>query len=1134
MNKTIRVAPQRAAATALGLLWTLVAGAPALADDTELFVVDSSQFPETRPNVLLIMDTSGSMHDQIWTQPTYIPGTYEGPCPTDRVYWQKGDDNWPPNCDGWRESDNWVERDSFLCDAAVQAFSTAGYYIDRMAQYDAGDEKWRDVSDDRHTRVVECQDDGGVHGDGIDTTKLWANNRGDPWSADEDDEINWRDRDTYTFYDSNWLNWYHSTPGEYQRKIDIVKDVAADLLNTVNGINVGLMRYNWNFDDWHDNGGPVIFAMEDISTAREPLQEIMAGLPADGNTPLAETMYEAALYYLGRKVHFGNYAAPEKSVNAARTASDPSIYKTPVEFGCQKNFIVYLSDGLPTHDDDADDEIEQLIGANCDGDCLDELAEYLYEKDISPTKFDGFQNVITHTIGFAQDIPVLEAAAQKGGGRYFQANNTAELTTALTSIVRDILETQTTFTSPALTINSFNRMQHLNDLYITMFEPAGNVHWPGNLKKYRLRPSDATIVDANGEPAVDGDYFAEGSKSFWSDAVDGRSVEKGGAANELPDPTARRLFTCLGCTVGRSLLSADGNLVTKENTAITAELLGLGATGDPARDLLIDFIRGVDVTNVDGESATLVRYQMGDPLHSQPATVMYDENTSIVYFATNDGYLHAIDTEDGHEHWAFIPEEFLPDMVDLYHDESTSTKHYGIDGSLRVHMVTDNNGRVDGTDKVYLYFGLRRGGDTYYALDVTDPDEPYFMWKLDASALPVSMGETWSNPVPTRINISGASYASGNDQKLVLVFGAGYDDGHDQPGLPPAPNIGNGIVIVDALNGNLLWHVTAGGGDMSAATSMPNMKYSFAADIKVVDLDGDKFADRMYAADLGGQIWRFDIFNGEPKGELVHGGVIAQLGGAPAADPPYADTRRFYYAPDVAIVNNGDFNFMHIGIGSGHRAHPNSELTQDRFYALRDQNPFKSLTQAEFDAREADPITEADLPDIRDIIDSDTLATLLPADADGWRMELREHRASDGDPKVWRGEKVLAEARTFDNKVFFTTFIPGASATANDCTPRLGTNRLYVVDLFTGRPVPNNFDEETDPDSLDVTDRYREFGGSIASEVVFLFPSPEDPTGCVGEECTPPPVACVSLFCFPPGFANAPVRTFWSQESIDD
>ena len=146
----------------------------------------------------------------------------------------------------------------------------------------------------------------------------------------------------------------------------------------------------------------------------------------------------------------------------------------------------------------------------------------------------------------------------------------------------------------------------------------------------------------------------------------------------------------------------------------------------------------------------------------------------------------------------------------------------------------------------------------------------------------------------------------------------------------------------------------------------------------------------------------------------------------------------------------------------------------------------------------------------------------MPQGSKGWRLEL-----SQGG---WRGEKVLAEARTFNNQVFFTTFRPSLSATT--CEPQLGTNRLYVMSLFNGAPV-NNLDGSADGGPLTETDRYQDFTGSISSEVTFIFPSPDDPNSCVGDQCTPPPVACVDLFCFPPGFSNNPVRTFWSQDRID-
>ena len=172
----------------------------------------------------------------------------------------------------------------------------------------------------------------------------------------------------------------------------------------------------------------------------------------------------------------------------------------------------------------------------------------------------------------------------------------------------------------------------------------------------------------------------------------------------------------------------------------------------------------------------------------------------------------------------------------------------------------------------------------------------------------------------------------------------------------------------------------------------------------------------------GGQVWRFDVFNGQPAERLIAGGVIAQLGGAPRPAPDARETRRFYYAPDVALVNTRAHQFMHIGVGSGHRARPNSPHTQDRFHALRDYAAFKNLTESEYAAMT--PIAPADLVDI-----TDNLGQTIPPGSPGWRLDLGEGG--------WRGEKALAESRTFNNRIFLTTFIPGTNAedSSDPCAP---------------------------------------------------------------------------------------------------
>ena len=74
---------------------------------------------------------------------------------------------------------------------------------------------------------------------------------------------------------------------------------------------------------------------------------------------------------------------------------------------------------------------------------------------------------------------------------------------------------------------------------------------------------------------------------------------------------------------------------------------------------------------------------MGDPIHSQPVIVNYGTNDSVIYIATNHGYLHAFDADTGYEYFAVAPKEMLANAKDFYQDASSYQHIYGLDG----HMV---------------------------------------------------------------------------------------------------------------------------------------------------------------------------------------------------------------------------------------------------------------------------------------------------------------------------------------------------------------------------------------------------------------------------------------------------------------
>ncbi|TLY73374.1 MAG: hypothetical protein E6K43_11030 [Gammaproteobacteria bacterium] len=268
----------------------------------------------------------------------------------------------------------------------------------------------------------------------------------------------------------------------------------------------------------------------------------------------------------------------------------------------------------------------------------------------------------------------------------------------------------------------------------------------------------------------------------------------GGAASQIPDwnpanAGARKLYTYIGTNTPASpvnLTSSSSYAVTTTNPLITNAILGVGTA--TSHDNTINYARGEDLKDENANGIkTEPRYAMGDPLHSQPAVVIYggttaspNINDAAIFAATNDGYLHAFDVTNGHELWAFIPQELLGDLNAMYTNSPTSPKHYELDGSIRILKYDINgDGIVDAAagDRVIAYFGNGRGGSMYYAVDVTSKTTPKFLWAIGPATTGLSgIGQTWSTPAITRVNASGATQ---NSQKFVLVFGGGYDSAEE-------------------------------------------------------------------------------------------------------------------------------------------------------------------------------------------------------------------------------------------------------------------------------------------------------------------------------------------------------------------
>jgi type IV pilus assembly protein PilY1 len=884
-----------------------------------------------------------------------------------------------------------------------------------------------------------------------------------------------------------------------------------------------------------------------LITVRQRLLREVDNLQYKSGTPIVDTLYEAARYFRGEGVYYGKrrgndaastgrseytrvshpsayaggavYREPgctDDNLNATACKTEEiqgsAEYVSPISETCQRSYIVLLSDGYPSYNEAAD-EVKSLASiASCqdsgDGECGPELTKYLYENDQS--SLDGTQNITTYSIGFNFTGQWLKDVATAGGGSFYEASTAAELSGVFQSIVAEILKVDTTFVSPGATVNQYNRLSHRDDIYFTLFRPDEQPTWDGNLKRYRLAGNPAIVVDQNDVAAVDpaSGFFKSTAQSFWSDDVDGNEVPKGGAAGEL-SLSGRDVYTYTGTT---SVLADGSNALSESNASITNTMLGLDPADDPTD--LLRWARGVDVLDSDEDGdATDARQQIGDPLHSKPVLITYGLTAdtppapdTTVFFGTNEGFLHAVSTSDGTEEFAFIPQELLSNLNVHYQNLGTTAMadRYGLDGPITA-WVDDANGdgeivKADG-DHVYLYVGMRRGGRNYYALDVTDRASPELLWTIKGGITGddfEELGQTWSSPVLTKVNMDGTVYP-------VLMFSGGYDADQDEYAVRTVDSQGRAVFIVDARDGSLLW---SGGPDSSHDATFSDMLYSIPSDLRVLDMDGDQLADQIYVGDMGGQLWRFDIRNGNVADQLVSGGVIADLAGDDAAS-----NRRFYHAADTALIRGSTGLFLSIAIGSGWRAGPLDTTVQDRFYMVRSHDihgapsSYTKLSDADlYDATEnllGQGTTNAQGTGTQDVAEQ-TFAT-----KEGWRIDLENP-----------GEKVLAESSTLNNQIVFSTFEPSASATAS-CSPGPGTGRLYVVRATDATPVLNlsNVGQTAD---LVKDDRARVLSRSgIPPAPTALFPDGSPPVVLVGPEQPVPEF----------DFGQLTQRTYWLEDA---
>ena len=919
--------------------------------------------------------------------------------------------------------------------------------------------------------------------------------------------------------------------------------------------------------------GALVTGGSGFKTVRTRLKEIVDDLDHLGHTPIVDTMYEAARYYRGDSVYWGLTRGFDRSLgnfNAGSTndgvrrntrvsnpasysggfvVRDPACtdanlnapecitesilgaaqYKSPISDICQGNNIVLLTDGIANHND-SEALIKSYIptaacaASGADEECVRDLVDWMHTQDMS-VPFSGDQTVNTYTIGFNFSGQLLRDMATLGGGKFYQANTSNELANVFKAIITDILARTTSFATPSLSVNAFNRLFHRNDVYFSLFKPNARALWAGNTKKYQLCQSTANgcvlgeILDANGVPAIGSDNrILDLAESFWSGIADGNEVEVGGAGNEIPPSSTRRVFTYTDVSAPPADETLDQaiNEVTDGNTAITKNLLGDALMSNAERTALIGWIRGQDVDDEDGDADVVEnRYAFHDPLHSSPVAVTYGgtvlDPVIKLFVGTNDGGLRMLNAITGGEEWIFYPQMVMPRQRTL-RANPTGNHMFGIDGTPSIWMNDENSdGIVDpGLDQngdgikefVKVFVGMRRGGDNYYALDATPSVatgplsiplsttdiSPRLLWRIEGNSTQFPrLGQTWSRPKVTQLRM-GTTVPGETVLKTVLVFAGGYDDIQDTAFTPNG--LGNAIYVVDAETGARLFWISGAGHGGTQGVLVPDMSYPIPSDVAMFDSNADGTTNRLYVGDTGGQVWRVDFApdTGPAAGMKAVVGKFASV--SDGADP--ADQRKIFYPPDIVQVTDSlyssNIRYDMVTFVTGDRSHPLETSARNRLYAMRDLHVAPLVDGLPLDLTDDDGLADGyttvqgetlalagDLFDVTTVNDPSGLDLASLQTARGFHLDL-----------TGSGEKGLAPPVVLAGTVYFTTYLPDGVISSTSCALAEGAGLLYAINVLNGAAV-FNWDGVGSAVSLAASDRTYTLGGGIPSGAVPIF-----------------------------------------------
>ncbi|MGH8584153.1 MAG: pilus assembly protein, partial [Gammaproteobacteria bacterium] len=701
----------------------------------------------------------------------------------------------------------------------------------------------------------------------------------------------------------NYATWYTY----YRKRVYVLKRAVTELTQG-SGARMGLGTLHNN-----NSVGTLIKDVDDISVPIDAtaqankaalIQNILKIAPSSA-TPLHNALDNAGKYYSGisQTGLFG--AAPTHSTSETISALSP-ILKNSLGGSCQQNFTILMTDGYyngsysGTNVGDADsnkntkfdgppyaDNTKTSTNVSTTG-TLADIAMHYYEKDLQA----GLQNLVpvtagvdeaihqhmvTYTVAFGltgtldpfgtktatnadtdpkaagfvwpvgkDDDPKalddLWHAAYDGRGRFLSAKDAQGLINALNDAFADIAGLVGSASAVAVNTTS---LQTDTRVYQSLFRSQ---EWSGKLRSLTIDPATGKI---------------------------GSEVWEAGAQLNLQN-----------YDTGRAIIAYNPNLVPRD--AVPFRWAGIGAANQAALNdnpntgavdndgqgaARLDYLRG-DITNEGaGNNYRLRNGKLGDIVHTAPVHVgapndIYRDDLEpaaysnfvtanemrppMVYVGANDGMLHGFDADTGVEKIAYVPGALMPYLGKL--TSTNYTHRYYVDGQLRAidaFLASAWHTVLTGT--------LGAGGQAVFALDVTDPGV-----LSEANAASILMWEfSDADDKDLGYTVGAAPVVRMANGKWAAVVGNGYNNTEADGN---ASTTGYAVLYLLFLEDGMDGVWTPGTDYIKLSTNSGTVAVpNGLAEPAPVDYQGDDIVDYVYAGDLKGNVWKFDVRDVNPS-----------------------------------------------------------------------------------------------------------------------------------------------------------------------------------------------------------------------------------------------------------------------------